>query len=127
MAIVFPVTLPDLVTIHHATGVANVDTYVHVFAGAFPTGDRKAVPAGPTAAEREASPYHASVEVIDADGTIVRSVLHTVNGYTFTAIAAAHTAQRVLAGETRPGFQTPVGLFGRGFAETIATTTIVDL
>ena len=30
-------------------------------------------------------------------------------------------------GEARPGFQTPVGLFGAGFAETVADTTITDL
>lgn len=35
--------------------------------------------------------------------------------------------RRVLAGEARPGFQTPAMLFGNGFAETIADTTIVDV
>jgi short subunit dehydrogenase-like uncharacterized protein len=54
-------------------------------------------------------------------------VLDTVNGYTFTTIAAAQAARRVLGCEVRPGFQTPAGLFGTGFAETIADTTIVDL
>ena len=34
--------------------------------------------------------------------------------------------RRVLAGEVRPGFQTPAGLFGNGFAETIADTTITQ-
>jgi hypothetical protein len=32
----------------------------------------------------------------------------------------------VLAGEQRPGFQTPAALFGNGFAETIADTTIIN-
>jgi hypothetical protein len=49
-----------------------------------------------------------------------------VNGYTFTTLAAAEAARRVVGGEVRSGFQTPVGLFGDGFAETIADTTIVD-
>ena len=44
----FPVTLPDLVTIHHATGVPDVETFVYVSAGAFPTGDVSQMPAGPT-------------------------------------------------------------------------------
>lgn len=122
----FPVTLPDLVTIHHATGVPDVDTFVHATA-AFPTGDAKDLPAGPGFEEREASRYHASVEVTDADGTVVRSLLDTVNGYTFTAMAAVEAARRVLAGEVRPGFQTPAGLFDSGFAETIADTRIIDL
>ncbi len=123
----FPVTLPDLVTIHHATGVPDIETYVHVSAGAFPTGDVKDLPDGPGLQEREASRYHAAIEVADQHGTIVRSVLDTVNGYTFTAMAAAKAARRVLAGEVRPGFQTPAGLFGHDFAETIAVTRIVDL
>jgi len=67
------------------------------------------------------------VEVTGADGNVVRSVLDTVNGYTFTTIAAAEAAQRVLSGEARPGFQTPAGVFGAGFAETIASTRIADL
>ena len=123
----FPVTLPDLVTIHHATGVPDIDTFVHITGGAFPTGDIKDLPAGPSFEEREASRYHASVEVTDADGTVVRSLLDTVNGYTFTAMAGAEAALRVLAGEVRPGFQTPAGLFGIGFAGTIAGTRIIDL
>jgi short subunit dehydrogenase-like uncharacterized protein len=60
------------------------------------------------------------------DGTVVRSTLDTVNGYTFTTLAAAEAARRVIGGEARPGFQTPAGLFGDGFAETIADTTIVE-
>ncbi|WP_070155242.1 saccharopine dehydrogenase family protein [Sphingobium phenoxybenzoativorans] len=123
----FPVTLPDLVTIHHATGVPDIETYVHVSAGAFPTGDAKDLPDGPSLEEREASRYHAAVEVTAANGTVVHSVLDTVNGYTFTAMAAAEAARRVLAGEVRPGFQTPAALFGHDFAETIADTRIVDL
>ncbi|GGF67339.1 membrane protein [Azorhizobium oxalatiphilum] len=123
----FPVTLPDLVTIHQATGVADIETFVHVTAGAFPTEHLKDLPAGPSVEEREASRYHAVVEVTGADGTVVRSMLDTVNGYTFTAMAAVEAARRVLGGEVQPGFQTPASLFGNGFAETIADTRIIDL
>nr|WP_173276919.1 MULTISPECIES: saccharopine dehydrogenase NADP-binding domain-containing protein [unclassified Sphingomonas]AJW29563.1 putative integral membrane protein [Sphingomonas sp. JE1] len=123
----FPVTLPDLVTIHQATGVPDIETYVHVNAGSFPTGDVKNLPDGPSLQEREASRYHAAIEVTDENGAVMRSILDTVNGYTFTALAAAEAARRVLAGEVRPGFQTPAGLFGHDFAETIADTRIVDL
>ncbi|MCX8996049.1 saccharopine dehydrogenase NADP-binding domain-containing protein [Rhizobiaceae bacterium BDR2-2] len=122
----FPATLPDLVTIHQATGVRDIETFVHVTAGAFPTGDVKDLPAGPSFEEREANRYHAAVEVTDADGTVTRSVLDTVNGYTFTSMAAAEAARRVLGGEVRPGFQTPAGLLGYDFAETIANTRITD-
>jgi len=126
-ATAFPVTLPDLITIWRATDIPNIDTYVHVTDGAFPEGDLAAMPDGPTIEQREANRYHAAVEVTGQDGTVVRSVLDTVNGYTFTTIAAAEAARRVIGGEVRSGFQTPAGLFGDGFAETIADTRIIDL
>jgi len=123
----FPVTLPDLITIWRATGIPDIETFVHVTEGAFPEGDPAAMPDGPTLEQREANRYHAAVEVVGDNGVIVRSVLDAVNGYTFTTIAAAEAARRVLGGEVRAGFQTPAGLFGDGFAETIADTSIVDL
>jgi len=123
----FPVTLPDLITLWRATNIPNIATYVHLTGGAFPEGDLAAMPDGPTQDQRDADRYHAAVEVTGEDGRIVRSILETVNGYTFTTIAAAEAARRVANGEARPGFQTPAGLFGEGFAETIADTRIVDL
>lgn len=123
----FPVTLPDLITIWRATGVANIETFVHVTGDGFPQGDLSLLPDGPTEEERYANRYQAVVEVTDAEGKVSCSRLDTVNGYTFTATAAAEAGRRVLAGEARPGFQTPAVLFGNGFAETIADTTIVDI
>jgi short subunit dehydrogenase-like uncharacterized protein len=123
----FPLTLPDLITIWRATNVPNVETFVHVSGDAFPQGNPQASPDGPDAQQREANRYQAAVEVTDDGGDVVRSVLDTVNGYTFTALAAAKAAERVLGGEMRPGFQTPAGLFGAGFAGTIADTTITDI
>jgi len=123
----FPVTLPDLVTIWRSTGAPNVETFVHVSGSAFPEGELSGMPDGPTGAEREASRYQASVSVTGADGQTVRAVLDTVNGYSFTPLAAAEAARRVMSGEARAGFQTPAGLFGPGFAETIADTRITLL
>jgi len=120
----FPVTLPDLITIARQTGVGDIETYVHVSGSAFPEGGIDALPDGPTAQERADNRYQAAVEVVSAEGGITRAVLDTVNGYSFTPLAAVVAARRVLAGEARPGFQTPVGAFGSGFAETIADTRI---
>jgi short subunit dehydrogenase-like uncharacterized protein len=120
-------TLPDLITIWRATHIPDVETFVHVTGDAFPAGDLAALPEGPTAEHRDANRYHAAVEVTGRDGTVVRSVLDTVNGYTFTPMAAAEASRRVLDGEHRPGFHTPAELFGNGFAETIADTRIIDL
>lgn len=123
----FQVTLPDLITIWRATGVPDIETFVHVTGNGFPQGDLSLLPDGPTEDERLANRYQAIVEVTDVQGKLFRSLLDTVNGYSFTAIAVAEAGRRVLAGEARPGFQTPAGLFGNGFAETLADTTITDL
>jgi short subunit dehydrogenase-like uncharacterized protein len=122
-----PLSLPDLITIWRTTGAPDIETFVHVSGDAFPQGDLTALPAGPDAQQRDANRYQAAVAVTAADGTVVRSLLDTVNGYSFTALAAAEAARRALSGEVRPGFQTPAGLFGAGFAETIADTKITDI
>jgi len=123
----FPVTLPDLVTIWRATGVPDIETYVHITGDGFSQCDLSTLPDGPSEEERLANRYQASVEVTGADGKVTHSVLDTVNGYTFTAMAAAEAGRRVLRGEARPGFQTPAALFGTSFAQTIADTMIVDV
>lgn len=122
-----PATLPDLVTIWHATKIPHIETFVHASGDAFPQGDLSDLPEGPTLEQREANRYHAAAEVTGADGTVARAVLDTVNGYTFTPMAATEAAIRVLRGERQPGFHTPAALFGSGFAETIADTRIQQL
>ncbi|KAK8043350.1 hypothetical protein PG993_005780 [Apiospora rasikravindrae] len=126
----FPVTLPDLFTIWKSTGVANIRTYACVTASgnmAFPEDSNNMLPDGPSAEEREANPYHAAVVVTGPDGSVGRAVLHTVNGYTFTAMASAQAARRVLEGEFSAGLQMPAMLFGNEFVETIAGSRLVDL
>ncbi|MGV9796772.1 saccharopine dehydrogenase family protein [Mycobacterium sp. NPDC003449] len=121
-----PVTLPDLVTLWRSTGIGNIDTYVYASGDAFPGADVAGLPDGPSAQQRDIDRYHAVAEVTGG-GQVARSVLDTVNGYTFTSSAAAHAAGRVLDGQHRPGFRTPAEVFGIGFAETIADTRITDL
>jgi len=118
----FPVTLPDLTTVWRTTGIQDIETFVHLAGGGFVQGDLTALPDGPTEKEREDNRYQAVAEVVNEDGTKVRLLLDTVNGYTFTAMAAAEAARRVMAGEWQPGFRTPAETFGKGFAETIADT-----
>ncbi|HBF47910.1 MAG TPA: saccharopine dehydrogenase NADP-binding domain-containing protein [Psychromonas sp.] len=118
----FPVTLPDLLTIWHATQIPNIETFVHVSGNAFPEGDLTKLPDGPSTQEREANRYQAAVYITDQHGVVSRAVLDTVNGYTFTPLAAIEAARRVLNGEFHPGYQTPAGLFGNQFAIAIADT-----
>ena len=121
-----PLSFGDLVTAWRSTTIPNIEMFVH-FAGTFPEGDLALLPDGPSATERDAHRARAVAEVTGADGHTVRSVIETPNGYSYTPLAAVEAARRVLAGEYRPGFQTPVTVFGADFAESIADTTITDL
>jgi short subunit dehydrogenase-like uncharacterized protein len=122
-----PLSFGDLVTAWHSTRIPNIAMFVHISGDAFPEGDLSQLPDGPGEQEREAHRARAVVEVSDADGNVLRSVIETVNGYTYTPHAAIEAARRVLSGDRRPGFETPARVFGGGFAEGIAGTTITDL
>ena len=121
-----PLSFGDLVTAWHSTGIPDIEMFVHVTGDAFPTGDLSNLPDGPTAVERKSHPARAVAEITGADGTVARSVIETVNGYTFTPLSAVNAAQRVLAGQRHPGFKTPARVFGADFAATIAGARIID-
>ncbi|WP_213941304.1 saccharopine dehydrogenase NADP-binding domain-containing protein [Pseudomonas sp. dw_612] len=125
-ALCAPLSFGDLVTGWHSTGIANIAMFVHITGDAFPEGDLSQLPDGPNSEQREANPARAVAEVTGADGSVARSVIETVNGYSYTPTAAVEAARRVLGGDRRAGFETPGRVFGMGFAETIAGTTITD-
>lgn len=122
-----PLSFGDLITSWYSTGIPNISMFVHFSGDLIPEGDISTLPEGPDAQQRQAHRARAVAEVTGADGTVARSVIETVNGYTYTPLAAVEAARRVLAGERRPGFETPAKLLGYGFAESIAGTTIADL
>ncbi|WP_439849790.1 saccharopine dehydrogenase family protein [Pseudomonas syringae] len=121
-----PLSFGDLVTGWHSTGIPDITMFVHLSGEAFPEGDLSLLPDGPAAEERDACRARAVVEITAADGSIARSVIETVNGYSYTPLAAVEAARRVLSGERRSGFATPAQVFGGGFAESIAGTVITD-
>lgn len=123
----FPVTLPDLFTLWISTNAPNIRTYVHASGDSFPTGDLESLPRGPTDAEREASPYSAAVTVTFEDESSQKAVLRTVNGYTFTGMAAIQAAKRVLDHQVKAGFQTPVQVFGKQFIYSVPGSEIKDM
>jgi len=123
----FPVTLPDLVTVHKFFGVPTIRTFAHASGTAFPSGDLEALPAGPTAEERDASPYDAAISVTTASGDVQRATLHSVNGYTYIAIVSAEAARRVLAGQVVPGFQMSAIPFGSDFADSVAGDVVSSI
>ncbi|WP_395608041.1 saccharopine dehydrogenase family protein [Pseudomonas sp. B22129] len=121
-----PLSFGDLVSAWHSSSIPNIAMFVHVTGEAFPEGDLSLLPDGPTQTQRDAHRARAVAEVTGADGSVARSVIETVNGYSYTPLAAVEAARRVLGGERRPGFETPAKLFGVGFAQTIAGTRIID-
>jgi short subunit dehydrogenase-like uncharacterized protein len=74
-----------------------------------------AMPEGPTDAERAASFHVLVAEAQDARGQTVVSRLRTPEGYTLTAETALSIAERVAAGDLKPGFQTPALAYGADF------------
>lgn len=119
-----PLSFGDLVTAWHSTGIGDIAMYVNVIGDAFPAGDLADLPYGPSAQERDAQPARAAVEVTGADGRVARAVIETVNGYSYTPLAAVEAARHMAAGQWRAGFETPARVFGVGFAESIAGTRI---
>lgn len=125
-ALCAPLSFGDLVTAWHSSAIPNIQMFVHITGEAFPEGDLSLMPDGPSQDQRDAHRARAVAEVTGLDGTVARSVIETVNGYSYTPLAAVQAARRVLGGERRAGFQTPAKLFGVGFAQTIAGTQITD-
>jgi short subunit dehydrogenase-like uncharacterized protein len=122
---VVPVPMGDLVTAPHSTGIGDIQVFMRAD-GAIPApGDE--IPEGPSAAERLDGRYWALAEVTDRDGSVVRSVIETPTGYTYTQLAAVESARRVLAGQHLPGFQTPSTAFGPELATSISDSRITDL
>lgn len=123
----FPLSFGDLVTAWHSTEIPNIEMYVHVSGEAFPTGDLSLLPDGPSPAERAENVARATVEITSTSGEVHRAVIETVNGYSYTPLAAAAAASRVLNGEFQRGFQTPAKVFGADFALSIPGTRIYML
>lgn len=120
----FSVTLPDVMTLWRDTKASDISTYVHVSGNAFPAGDLNSLNEGPTQQERDSNRYHASVKLADTHGTKVTAVLETINGYSFTPLAAALAAKNVAEGKFEPGFRTTAELWGHEFILQIPSTNM---
>lgn len=66
-------------------------------------------------------------EVFNDDGGAVSSKLKTPEGYSMTALATVEIMQRVLAGDRKPGFQTPSLAYGPDFVLGFNGVERVDL
>lgn len=119
-----PVPMGDLITALRSTGIGNIEVFLGTDAG-FPDADP--ADAGPTADERSQGRYLAIAEVTGRNGQVVRSLINTPTGYTFTQLSSVEIARRVLDGQFTAGFQSPASAYGPDLATGIADTTIVDL
>ncbi len=141
------VSWADVVTAHHTTGIPNIEVYAEAgrlyrgvyqanawFAGQFGPLDERVVrpfvaawPEGPSAAQRDSKRQIILAEAEDPWRRRTRARLTTLDGYSFTPLAALALVQRVLNGDAAPGFQTPAGLYGPDFILDIAGTRREDL
>ncbi|PLY45340.1 hypothetical protein CSZ94_04615 [Janthinobacterium sp. ROICE36] len=121
-----PLSFGDLVTAWKSTGIPNIAMFVNIKENVMPEGVA-AMPEGPSLDERAANRACAVAEVTGIDGAVVRARIETVNGYSYTPLAAVEALRLVAAGQFNPGFQTPATVFGASFAVSSADTRIVDM
>jgi short subunit dehydrogenase-like uncharacterized protein len=127
------VTIPwgDVATAFHSTGIPNIEVYTVVPPSALKlmklsrylgsilaTGpiqrflQGRIPPGGPTDEERARGKTLLWGEARDDQGHSVEARLTCPEGYTTTALAALNIAEKILAGNFTPGFQTPAKAYG---------------
>jgi short subunit dehydrogenase-like uncharacterized protein len=127
------VTIPwgDVATAYYSTGIPNIEVFTVVppsnltmlkmsryigwllATGPFQNYLQKQIPAGgPSDEERAKGRTLLWGEASDLNGNRVESRLQGPEGYTITAIAALNIAEKILAGNFKPGYQTPAKAYG---------------
>ena len=123
----------DVSTAYHSTGIPDIEVYMAfspIVMSAFKAGRslgylfrlpgvagiakrqiRAAAP-GPTDAERAQARSFLWGRVEDDAGNAAEARLQTPEGYTLTALASLLIVEKILAGQARPGYQTPSLAFG---------------
>jgi short subunit dehydrogenase-like uncharacterized protein len=126
----------DVSTAYHSTKIPNIEVHFgavpqlvaaqkmpafvkSIMAWPFVQGLLKAqidrMPEGPTDEQRRQGRAILIGVATNAKGERVRTRLTTGEGYTLTAMTGLDIAKRVVAGEFKPGFQTPSLAFGADF------------
>lgn len=85
------------------------------------------LPEGPSAETRENSHVEIAGQVKNHQGKEVKALLHTPEGYQFTALASLLLISKVLEGNAPIGFQTPSTAFGKDLVLAIPGVTRTDL
>jgi short subunit dehydrogenase-like uncharacterized protein len=126
----------DVATAFHSTGIPNIDVhfeaspaisafartpwFVKSFLGLDPMqrlfkSQVYRLPEGPSEVDRRAGQAVLVGQARNDQGQTVRSRMRTPEGYSLTAATAVDAACRVVAGEIKPGFQTPSRAFGADY------------
>lgn len=137
----------DVSTAWHSTGIPNVETYMAVPPAAInllkamrvigPLLYNRPVkrflqfflrfsPEGP-GEERRKNGFSLLLAEASDDGTTIRSKLRVPEGYQLTMLTAVAITQRILAGDFKPGFQTPSRAYGTDFILDFPGVTREDL
>lgn len=127
------VTIPwgDVATAFYSTGIPNIEVFTVIppsnlkmlkmsrylgwllATGPFQSYLQKKIPAGgPSDEERKKGRTLLWGEASDGDGNSVESRLQGPEGYTMTAAASLNIIEKILAGNVKPGYQTPARAYG---------------
>ncbi|HKP68227.1 MAG TPA: saccharopine dehydrogenase NADP-binding domain-containing protein [Pyrinomonadaceae bacterium] len=141
-------TIPwgDVSTAYYSTGIPNIEVYTVIpkqnlkllkasrylgwLLATKPVQDylhKQIPPGGPSDEERTKGKTFLWGEASDLNGNRVESRLQTPEGYTLTALAALNIAQKILHGNSKPGFQTPARAYGADLILEIAGVTRQDV
>lgn len=142
------VTIPwgDVSTAFHSTGIPNIEVYTVVPPSALKMMkttrylgwlmamgfiqkylQRNIPPGGPSDEERAKGKTLMWGEASDASGNRVEARQQGPEGYTLTAHAALNIAEKILAGNFKPGFQTPAKAYGADLILEIEGTARQDV
>lgn len=142
------VTIPwgDVATAYYSTGIPNIEVFTVVPPSAlkmmkmsrylgwlFAMGpfqrylQSKIPPGGPSDEERAKGKTLLWGEASDPEGNRVEARMQAPEGYTVTAIAALNIAEKILAGNFTPGYQTPAKAYGADLILEIDGVTRQDI
>ena len=141
------VTIPwgDVATAFYSTGIPNIEVFTVVppanlkimkmsrylgwllATGPFQNYLQKKIPAGgPSDEERAKGKTLLWGEASDGDGNRVEARMQGPEGYTLTALAALNITQKILDGNSAPGFQTPAKAYGADLVLEVDDTVRED-
>jgi short subunit dehydrogenase-like uncharacterized protein len=124
----FPTPLGGIVLSYKSTGIPNIKEY---FQMALPAETSEAetlkLQEGQTVAHAEHEKSKILVEVTDADGTMVRSMIEMPDGYMPTVTSSLEIVSRALRGLFKPGFQSPASAYGEELLNDLIDIKLIDL